>query len=53
MSAVEAATRTRGWSRLIVASLVGGVAFNLAQRVIDYGLDHLFSHVAWLAWLNN
>jgi len=53
MSAVEVATRAWGWPRLIVASLVGGVAFNITQRVLDYGLDHLFASVGWLQWLNN
>jgi hypothetical protein len=53
MSAAEVATRAWGWPRLIVASLVGGVAFNITQRVLDFGLDHLFALAPWLAWLNN
>jgi len=53
MSTSEIAARAWGWPRLIVASLVGGVAFNITQRALDWALDHIFATVGWLQWLNN
>jgi hypothetical protein len=45
--------RRCGWGRLALAAVVGAVAFNISQRVLDYLLDHLFEHIGWLAWLAN
>ena len=30
-----------------------GLGFNVAQRALDYLLDHGFQSVTWLTWLAN
>jgi hypothetical protein len=37
--------------RFSIAWAALGVGFNVSQRVLDLGLDWLFSHVKWLQWL--
>jgi hypothetical protein len=46
-------TRAYSLLRTAVAWSFAGIAFNVAQRVLDYVLDSGFQHVPWLAWLAN
>lgn len=48
---MTAAIRQTGMTALRWGSF--GIAFDVSQRVLDYGLDHAFQHIGWLTWLAN
>ena len=37
--------------RLAGLTAIAGISFSLWQRLIDFCIDSVTSHVTWLAWL--